>query len=422
MFQPDRPFRICDLTQSYSAKGGGVRTFLTEKRRHILEATNGEYFLVIPGERDRMTRQGRTAICEIASPRVPGSPNYRLLLRSGAVIAALRELQPDLIECHDAYNLPWAALAHRRKHPATSVIAGYHTDFPAVYVEKYARPFAGATMASVLRQRSYAYAANLYRRFDGFYTLTDEARDLFLSLGVSRARRLTLGADTNCFHPDLRSSALRHQWGADDQSPVVIYAGRIDREKKTRLVVEAFRKLPESWNAVLVMLGDGNERARLMRECEGLRVHFPGYIDSREALARNLASADIYASGMEDETFGISVIEAQAAGLPVAGVRAGAMIDRVPPGLGRLSAPGDAAGMAQNITALWMDRFSGAGARARAHVMERFSWESTFSALLSQIYAPAVAARAPDQAFGLNGTPPAPIPLPVASTPGLKRA
>jgi glycosyltransferase involved in cell wall biosynthesis len=51
-------------------------------------------------------------------------------------------------------------------------------------------------------------------------------------------------------------------------------------------------------------------------------------------LAAWLASADLYVSAMADETFGISVIEAQASGLPVVGVAAGAMVDRVPSGLG----------------------------------------------------------------------------------------
>ena len=62
----------------------------------------------------------------------------------------------------------------------------------------------------------------------------------------------------------------------------------------------------------------------------------PGYVRDRAELARWLASGDIYVSGMADETFGISIIEAQASGLPVVGVAAGAMIDRVTAGVGRL--------------------------------------------------------------------------------------
>ncbi len=79
----------------------------------------------------------------------------------------------------------------------------------------------------------------------------------------------------------------------------------------------------------------------------------PGYVKSRAELARWLASADIYVSGMADETFGVSIVEAQASGLPVVGVAAGAMIDRVTDSLGRLGPVGDAAAMAGNILSVW---------------------------------------------------------------------
>ena len=390
-----REFVFCDLTQSYSAKGGGVRTSLTEKQRYILSETDASHCLIVPGKEDRIERNGRLMRIEIASPQVPGSPNYRLLLRSGAVIRALETARPDVIECHDAYNLPWAALCYRGRNPATALVAAYCTDFPTVYVEKWIKPRFGGAAGRLLKEISYRYAAHLYRRFDAFYTLTEQAAAHFEMLGAPALGTLPLGADTERFSPAKRSAELRAQLGVGENAPLLIYAGRIDREKKARVVVEAFKRLPPRWSAALVMLGDGKERETLAAETEGLNAHFPGFVDDRDELARYLASSDIYVSGMEDETFGISVIEAQSSGLPVVGVRAGAMTDRVPPHLGRLGAPGDPDEMAANIAAVWMDRLSGIGARAREHVREQFCWKNTFQILLGQIYPPAIEARAP---------------------------
>ena len=388
----------CDVTQSYSAKGGGVKTFLTEKRKFLLERTDANYCLIVPGPEDRVIREGRTTTVEIASPQVPGSPNYRLLLRSRAVLRALELVDPALIECQDAYNLPWTALFHRAKHPAAAVVAGFHTDFPSVYVEKYVTPRAGGFIARRLKRLSYKYAANLYRRFDGFYTLTQGAAEHFADLGVPGAHILTLGADTALFNKAQRSEELRAELGVEKNAPLLIYAGRIDREKKARVVVNAFRKLPAAWGACLVMLGDGNDREALAQACEGLNAHFPGFVHDRETLAAYFASSDIYVSGMEDETFGVSVLEAQASGLPVVGVRSGAMIDRVPPSLGRLGPCGDADAMAANIAAVWMDRLSSMGERARAHVLENFSWSKTFEKLAFDIYPQALARRSAEGA------------------------
>src|SRR3982751_2421199 len=134
--QPSSSRLFCDLTQSWSEVGGGVRTYLLHKRRHILDATPHRHLMIIPGARDELIEEERAVTVKIASPHVPGSPNYRLLLRNGSVRKVLARYRPDLIECQDAYNLPWAAIAHRAGNPDTALVAAYMTDFPTVYVER----------------------------------------------------------------------------------------------------------------------------------------------------------------------------------------------------------------------------------------------------------------------------------------------
>ena len=116
---------FCDLTQSWSDVGGGVRTYLLHKRRHILESTPHSHLMIIPGAKDEVVEDERAVTVTIASPRVPGSPHYRLMLRNGAVRRALERFRPDLIECQDAYNLPWAAIGHRKRFPETALVAAY---------------------------------------------------------------------------------------------------------------------------------------------------------------------------------------------------------------------------------------------------------------------------------------------------------
>ena len=96
------PRLFCDLTQSWSDVGGGVRTYLLHKRRHILESTPHRHLMIVPGNRDEVQEEERAITVSIASPHVPGSPHYRLMLRNGAVREALERFRPDLIECQDA--------------------------------------------------------------------------------------------------------------------------------------------------------------------------------------------------------------------------------------------------------------------------------------------------------------------------------
>ena len=117
------PRLFCDLTQSWSDVGGGVGTYLKHKRGHILGNTPHRHLLIVPGPEDKVVEEGRAITVTVRSPRVPGSPHYRLMLRNGEVRRVLEHFKPDLIECQDSYNLPWAAIAHRRRYPETALVA-----------------------------------------------------------------------------------------------------------------------------------------------------------------------------------------------------------------------------------------------------------------------------------------------------------
>ena len=395
----------CDLTQSWSARGGGVGTYIRRKRRHILDHSAHRHLVIIPGRTDRTTvdEGGRAITVTIASPRVPGSPNYRLLLRNRAVRAALAEHCPDLIECQDAYNLPWAALAHRRSAPGTALVAAYCTDFPTVYVERTLSRLA-APVGALGARIGYAYAGSLYRRFDAVFAMSEHGGAKKLrSLGVDTGV-VPLGAELGEFSPAKRCPKLRASLGLADDEPLIVYAGRLDSEKRADVVAEAFGRLPPELNAMLVLLGEGPMRKPLIEKLAGQRALLPGYVRDRSDLARWLASADIYASGMANETFGISVIEAQASGLPVVGVAGGAMVDRVTPAIGRVGPVDDAETMALHLADVWRGDHQAMAEASWRHA-QQFSWQQSMETLFGSLYPRALQRAAARAAGSLEGAP-----------------
>ncbi|MBA3667565.1 MAG: glycosyltransferase [Sphingomonas sp.] len=376
-----------DVTQSWSEVGGGVGTYLRHKRRHILDRTPHRHLIIVPGARDtlRVEANGRAITATIASPKVPGSPHYRLLLRNRAVGALLERHRPDLIECQDAYNLPWAAIAHRKRHPSTALVAAYCTDFPTVYVDRPFSKFLGSAIGGAASRLSYRYCGALYRRFDAVYAMSEHGGAAKLrALGLPHVDVVPLGVELGQFSPAKRDPRLRAKLGLDDAQPLLIFAGRLDGEKRPDVVVDAFRRLPASLGAALLLLGDGPYREDFVgRESE--RLFAPGYCSNRDDLARWLASADLYVSAMADETFGISIVEAQASGLPVVGVAAGAMVDRVPDGLGRVGEVGCAGAMSANILNVLAGDMAAMGERARAHALQ-FSWDESMARLFGRVY------------------------------------
>lgn len=383
---------FCDLTQSWSEVGGGVRTYLLHKRQHILERTNDRHLLIIPGAHDEVRREGRAVTVTIASPHVPASPNYRLLLRNRAVRSTLSEFSPDLIECQDAYNLPWAALGHRRRNPEAALVAAYMTDFPTVYL---GRPFSkvlGRAAGKAVAALGYRYCGALYSRFDRVFALSENGgADKLRECGVRSVDVVPLGVELAGFGPELRDEGFRRSLGVESRQPLLIYVGRLDLEKRAKTVVDAFRRLPRELNARLALLGEGPLRDDIAA-LNDPRIIAPGYIRDRSRLATWLASSDIYVSGMADETFGISIVEAQASGLPVVGVAAGAMIDRVTPATGLLGPVGDDSAMASNILAVWNGNRAAMGEQARAAALG-LDWNRTMTTLFESVYPKAFDAR-----------------------------
>jgi len=384
-----------DLTQSWSEVGGGVGTYLRHKRRHILEKTPHRHLMIVPGPHDLVEVEsgGRATTVYLGSPRVPGSPNYRLMLRNGAVRSALGVYQPDLIECQDAYNLPWAAIGHAKRYPGTALVAAYCTDFPTVYVDRPFSKWIGKPAGRAAAWISYAYCGHLYRRFDAVYAMSKNGGAAKLrSLGVPDVDVVPLGVELGQFSPSKRDPRLRRSIGVADHQPLLVYAGRLDHEKRPDVVVEAFRRLPPSLDATLLLLGEGPLREQFVGQ-EHDRIFAPGYCSDRSDLAAWLASSDLYVSAMADETFGISIVEAQASGLPVVGVAAGAMVDRVPCGLGLVGDVDDAGVMASNIVSILAADMKAMGERARAHALQ-FSWDQSMGRLFGRVYRDALARAA----------------------------
>jgi glycosyltransferase involved in cell wall biosynthesis len=384
---------FCDLTQSWSEVGGGVRTYLLHKRRHILEQTPHRHLMIIPGASDSVIEDDRAITVTIRSPRVPGSPHYRLMLRNGAVRDTLEHFRPDLIECQDAYNLPWTAIAHRKRHPDTALVAAYMTDFPTVYVERPFSKIVGRPLAGLCARLCYSYCGSLYRRFDEVFALGEHGGAAKLrSYGVDHVGVVPLGVVLGEFGLARRDARLRQTLGLRDERPLIVYVGRLDGEKKPGVVVDAFHRLPHGLGAKLALIGEGPLKEEIAALGDDDFI-MPGYMRDRSELARWRASADIYASGMADETFGISIVEAQASGLPVVGVAAGAMIDRVSDGTGRLGPVGDSAAMAANILEIWNSDRLEMAERARANALQ-FSWDRSMEELFGRVYPSAFAQRA----------------------------
>lgn len=149
----------------------------------------------------------------------------------------------------------------------------------------------------------------------------DAAAFLFDSCELQKRgfRFIPNGIDVERFRFDpVARESLRHELGLDDKF-VIGHVGRLCYQKNQSFLLDVFarvvKKRPES---ALLLVGEGEDRLMLEEKAESLgvrdKVLFYGVTDQIERL---YWAMDVFAFPSLFEGFGIAVIEAQAAGLPV---------------------------------------------------------------------------------------------------------
>lgn len=140
------------------------------------------------------------------------------------------------------------------------------------------------------------------------------------------------GVDTTRFHAGARNEAMRRRLSPDGK-PVLLYVGRLAREKDLPFLVAAFARAVQLRPSLhLAIGGSGPDQERIEDAIvqHGVQgsVTLLGFVPDDE-LPSVYASADAFATASRFETQGMTAVEAQACGLPVAAVRERGLADYV---------------------------------------------------------------------------------------------
>jgi len=374
--------RLCDVTQFYSSRSGGVRRYLMEKRRYIERETEDEHHLIVPGEKTEHIREGRLHTFTVASPRVDQTSRYRVLLNTPAVREYLRQARPDLIESGDPYHLAWSALRAGREL-FIPVLGFYHSHFPDAYLRtilKYCGPF----LRDVTLAYAQDYIVRLYGQFATTLVPSEHLRNLLDDWGVPNAVAVKLGVDTTAFYPGPRDTALREKLGIPQDAVLLLYVGRLAREKNIATLLEAFLRLRQKGerNYWLLVVGDGPLRRLLpeVREKTGA-LQWQSFVNGNADLARYYRAADLFVHPGTVETFGLVSLESQASGCPVAGIRGSSMDANIAVGLDLWAGQNSPEALEAAIERFIASDLAAMGALASERITARFAWPVVFGEL-----------------------------------------
>ncbi|MFD4959287.1 glycosyltransferase [Microbacterium sp. NPDC058389] len=326
--------RVALLAESFLPHMNGVTGSVLHVLRHL--AAEGHETLVIAPRAGEITTDLHGARTELLrSVPLPSYPDVRVVFaRAARLSAILREFRPDVVHLASPFVLGWqgVAAADALRVPTVAV---YQTDVVA-YAEKYGMPQASALVGR--------HIARLHRR--ATLTLAPSTASLrqLEDLGVDRLRRWGRGVDTARFGPQRRSDAWRARIAPGEL--IVGYVGRLAPEKQ----VGDLAALAGLAGVRLVIVGDGPARPALERTLPG--AVFTGHLTG-DALAEALASFDVFVHPGESETFGQTIQEALASGVPVVATGVGGPVDLVRSSVdGWLYRPGDLADLRARVADL----------------------------------------------------------------------
>jgi alpha-1,6-mannosyltransferase len=323
--------KICDLTQFYSPVSGGVKRYLHEKIDYIdRHVARYQHVLIVPGAKTKLKQNGHSRVYTIRSPLVSRTGQYRALLNLRAVEEILEHESPDVIESADPYQLGWKALKVGRAL-RVPVVGFYHSHFPEAYVRKSAM-LLGKTATRRVMKLSRAYVRKLYNQHAATVVASDGLGRVLRDWGVHNVRVLNLGVNTEIFRPDgFGSEAIRRSLGVDSGQILLLYVGRLGKEKNTATLLRAFkilqRRRPNEFH--LLVIGDGPDRTQLRKlQLRTGKLSWIRYCADPCELAGFYRTADLFVHPGVQETFGLAALECQACGTPVVGIR-GSYMDNI---------------------------------------------------------------------------------------------
>ena len=242
----------------------------------------------------------------VAGMRIPLYPQLKLGFPAKDKLIALWEKnKPDIVHIATEGPLGWSAL-NAASALNIPTISSFHTNF-----HHYSTLY-GLGIFTPIVQRYLRYFHNR--------TLTTLVPTEKLSAELSTQHYanvsiMSRGIDTRLFHPSKRCASLRASWKAKHHDIVVLYVGRLAKEKNTSLIIQAFEKIKsKAPSAKLVFVGDGPLQKELMALCP--EAIFCGN-QRGEDLAKHYASGDLFLFPSLTETYGNVVPEALASGLAI---------------------------------------------------------------------------------------------------------
>ena len=330
---PDRiesPMHIAMTTDAYWPRINGVTVAVDSFRRSLVE--RGHTVSVIaplypPSPMDGLWPDDER-VFRFPGFAIPWSPEDRFGWPRDRrqVTRLLERIRPDIVHAHTEVTLGFSGRTYCRRHGVAHVMTR-HT-----YWEEYLPTYSALLSRPLARLVVGAWSLIDYSQVDCVIVPSARLGTVIRSYGVrTPIEAIPTGVDPREFSlgaAELRAEEawFRGRFPAMRGRRILLYAGRIVREKNIDFLLSAMGRLVDAFpDTLLVLAGDGAYRAALERTTResGLAGHvlFTGYLERRQ-LAWLYGQTSVFVFSSKTETQGLALAEAMACGVPAVAIGA----------------------------------------------------------------------------------------------------
>jgi 1,2-diacylglycerol 3-alpha-glucosyltransferase len=280
--------------------------------------------------------------------------NFRIspLFVSRTIRVALKEISPDVVHIQNHFLIGKEAVPAAKKLGIP--VMGTNHFMPENLVHYLHLP---GTAERWLQKFAWRQFAQVFEQLDFVTTPTETAAALLRRAGLKKdVIPISCGIDLERFKPTNDGSYLKRALAIPANEPVLLYLGRLDKEKRIDTILRALPHILRVTSVHLVLAGTGKEKQKLEELTEKLGIQnavtFAGFVADKD-LQNVYRIADIFVTAGIAELQSIVTMEAMASGLPVVAVNAMALPELVHDGEnGYLFADGDSQMLAEKVVAI----------------------------------------------------------------------
>lgn len=311
--------RIAIFVETYLPYLNGVVTHVKILREGLIH--NGHEVLIVTADKNVKEHVIEDGVLRCPAIEVKKIYGYGISSPlSGTLKHMIREFNPDIIHIQQEFGIGLAGMRASRDLNVP-LIYTLHTMY-----DDYIYYIAPWPLTDMVKRISHNYFRFIARRADIITGPSKKCADFLANAKVNRTVHVIPNSvELDCYTDDATTpeqrAAVREKYSIPENAFVACFCGRIGREKGIDKLIELWNsQMADISNAYLLIIGNGPEREELEQLAKnspaGEHIIFTGAV-AHEDIPPYYACCNAYATASLSEMYSISMLEAQASGLPV---------------------------------------------------------------------------------------------------------